>query len=215
MRQFGTILGLVGRLLFGPAVRDLRQQLHRSVQINKSTMRALAPLFVEALVLAEDRRFFWHGGVDLIAICRAAWKNIFHGRLEGASTIEQRLVRRLTGRCERTLRRKISEVFLAANVTQVIPKEEIPALYLATAYFGWRANGIAEACKRHRVNLSNPTPSEAAGLVARIAYPEPQRASKELLERIERRRAHLAARRVDSSRAVRYRARPETSSSAP
>lgn len=202
MRQLGRLIGLVGRIFYGPLIRDLRRQLLQIARAHRTTLEALAPLLVETLVRGEDRRFYWHAGVDPIAICRAAWKTIFRGKLEGGSTIEQQLVRRLTGRFERTLSRKLSEVVLAATVSDVIPKEAVPGLYLSVAYFGWRANGIAEACDRYSVDLSDPTVDEAAALVARIAYPEPQLASEALLRRIERRKAYLIARLRGSARAA-------------
>src|SRR5690242_20336233 len=70
-------------------------------------------LLQELLVSGEDHRHGRHHGFDLIAIARAVWRRIARGKYEGASTIEQQLVRVITGRYERTLRRKVREIGLA------------------------------------------------------------------------------------------------------
>jgi penicillin-binding protein 1C len=59
----------------------------------------IPPLLVHALLAAEDKRFFSHGGVDWIAISRAAWDNARSGRIvSGASTIHQQLIKNTTPR---------------------------------------------------------------------------------------------------------------------
>src|SRR2546427_12721630 len=57
----------------------------------------------ELLVCGEDHRFFRHGGIDTIAVCRAVWRGLVLLRPEGASTIEMQIVRVMSGRFERTL----------------------------------------------------------------------------------------------------------------
>ena len=65
---------------------------------------------VRFLVVAEDHRFYSHSGYDVIGICRAFYKNVFRGKREGASTIEQQLVRVLTEDYRYSFRRKINEI---------------------------------------------------------------------------------------------------------
>jgi membrane peptidoglycan carboxypeptidase len=150
--------------------------------------------FLQALLLSgEDHRFFTHAGIDSIAICRAIWRGVVFQRREGASTIEMQLVRVLTGRYERTLARKVREAALATLLTRVVPKAELPALYIRVGYFGWRMNGYAAACRRLRLNPSFLTSREAAALIARLKYPEPQTPSEHRIAQIDMRGNHLLA----------------------
>ena len=126
------------------------------------------------LIVAEDHRYFLHPGFDVIAICRAIWRRLAWGVVEGASTIEQQLVRVLTRRYERTIPRKVSEILLSTLLTGIVPKRELPALYLYIAYYGWRMNGIKQACQRLNIHLDSMTKKDSASLVARLKYPEPK-----------------------------------------
>src|SRR6267378_715365 len=79
---------------------------------------SIPQVLISALLVAEDHRFYVHGGVDPLAILRAIWHSFYHRRLIGGSTIEQQLVRTLTERKERNLKRKIRELALAFCVSQ-------------------------------------------------------------------------------------------------
>jgi hypothetical protein len=149
-------------------------------------------LIVAAMVIAEDRRFYSHGGTDPVGMCRALFKTIFKRKIEGGSTIEQQLVRLLTADHRKSLRRKFKEIALATRVHRVLRKEQISVAYVASAYYGWRMNGIKQAARRLSVNLSDPTPEEAAQLVARIRYPEPRRPSARTSMLIAKRQAWIA-----------------------
>ncbi len=143
------------------------------------------------LISGEDHRFFSHYGFDLIAILRALWRNFAFNKHEGASTIEQQVVRTLTGNYERTIQRKLKEIFLATLVKNVIPKQDLPGLYLDIAYYGWRMNGFRQACLRLKLDPKNLHISQAASLVARLKYPEPKRASFNRITQIQCRSNHL------------------------
>ena len=152
---------------------------------------SVSPFLSRALISGEDHRYFGHNGIDLIAICRALWRRLAWGVCEGASTIEMQTVRVLTGRYERTLGRKLREMLLATLVTHVIPKEELPAVYLRIAYFGWRMNGLNQACRRLDLNSSFLTLYEAAALIARLKYPEPRQVPLPRRTQISLRVQHL------------------------
>ena len=158
---------------------NLRKTLHSSVLIHK------------LLISGEDHRFFSHGGFDLVAIGRAVYRNLVFNKREGASTIEQQVVRVLTGNYQRTLRRKAREIFLATLVGDIVSKQDLPGLYLDIAYYGWRMNGFHQACLRLRLNPRNLSLSEAASLVARLKYPEPKQAPISRITQIQRRSVHL------------------------
>lgn len=128
----------------------------------------------ELLISGEDHRFFRHFGFDIIAICRAIYRRVGFGIVEGASTIEQQIIRVLSGRYEQTLKRKIKEILLATLITLIIPKRDLPGLYLRVGYFGWRMNNFKEACTRLKISPSNMSLLESASIVARLKYPQPQ-----------------------------------------
>lgn len=145
----------------------------------------------QLLVSGEDHRHAGHPGFDLIAIGRAIWRRVTCGSREGASTIEQQIVRTVTGRYELTFRRKVREIVLAVLVAQRFPKSVLPPVYLAIAYYGWRMNGYRQACRRLQLDPDRLSSQEAAGLVARLKYPEPMTAPLTRRVQIERRGKHL------------------------
>ena len=192
MRLFGTVLGLVGRCLLPDQWKTLSHSLRDArARYLCSSQHSASSLFVIALIASEDRRFMHHRGVDPIAICRAASRLVWSHRVEGASTIEQQLVRVVTARYERTLRRKIREVLLAPLVETVVPKADIPGLYLSVAYFGAQMSGLSQACHRLGVDAARPSLCDAAAVVARITFPEPTKPSPMQAARILRRTEYV------------------------
>jgi membrane peptidoglycan carboxypeptidase len=143
------------------------------------------------LISAEDHRFFSHPGFDLIAIFRCVYLRTMYGRIEGGSTIEQQIVRTLTGQYERTIRRKIKEILLAVLLSSVVPKRDLPGLYLQIGYYGWRMNSFREACLRLGLDARNMSLSAAAGVVSRLKYPEPRLSSPKREAQIGNRANHL------------------------
>lgn len=144
-----------------------------------------------ALIVSEDKRFFRHKGVDPIAVVRAVWSIIARRRLQGGSTIEQQLVRTITGRKELTVTRKIREVVLASLIALSYDKLCIAVTYLFVAYFGWRMNGIYEACERLKINPESSSAAEAAALVARLKYPEPSNPNNARIRNIAQRTDYI------------------------
>ena len=155
---------------------------------------AISPHLVTMLIAAEDHRFGKHPGVDPISICRAVRKTLYCGKKEGASTIAMQLVRVLTGHYERTLKRKLVEMYLAVRLTICVPNVDLPKIYLFVAYFGWRMNGLLQVSRRLNINLSAMTEVEAASIVARLKYPEPQKYNKIRLGKIQARTKHILSR---------------------
>lgn len=152
------------------------------------------PLIAQRLLVSgEDHRHARHPGFDLIAIGRACWRRLSCGTHEGGSTIEQQIVRVLTGRYERTVTRKLREIALAALVARRYPKHRLPAAYLWIGYYGWRMNGYLQACRRLGMPPQSLSSEEAAMLVARLKYPQPREASTHRVLQIERRAKHLRA----------------------
>src|SRR5437870_7062435 len=107
---------------------------HRPVRLDE-TPRVL----IDAVLAAEDHRFFEHGGLDVRALLRAAWANLRAGKVkEGGSTITQQLVKVRLLSPHRTVFRKVREAWLAALVESRYSKERILEAYLNEIYLGQR-----------------------------------------------------------------------------
>ena len=112
------------------------------------TLDQIPPVMIHAFVATEDSRFYEHHGVDPIGIFRAASVALFSGHAsQGASTITQQLARNFFLSPEKTLMRKIKEVFLAIRIEQLLTKDEILNLYLNKIYLGYRAYGVGAAAQ--------------------------------------------------------------------
>lgn len=128
---------------------------------------------VNALVAAEDRRFFEHTGVDPIGVARAARSNLDEGEtVQGGSTITQQLVKNRYLGGEQTFARKIREAVLAQRLEQEFSKEEIIHQYLSSVYFGSSAYGLRSAAEIYfRVEPKDLNPSQAAVIIGTLPSP--------------------------------------------
>ncbi len=100
----------------------------------------------QAILAAEDDRFYRHGGVDYLGVARAAVANLTAGGArEGASTITMQVARNFFLSSEKTLTRKFSEVMLAMKIEHNLSKDQILELYVNQIYLGQRAYGFAAA----------------------------------------------------------------------
>jgi penicillin-binding protein 1A len=114
----------------------------------KVPLSQISPALTEAIVATEDRRFYWHKGVDPISIGRATIRNFTDkGLSEGASTITQQLARTLFLTQERSARRKFREMWLAIQLEQHFTKQELLEMYLNSIYFGEGAYGVEAAAQ--------------------------------------------------------------------
>ena len=103
-----------------------------------------------AFIAVEDARFYEHSGIDPRGILRAAWANITGGGVtEGGSTITQQLAKNAYLTPERTMKRKIQEMFLALQLEREYTKQEILEFYLNQIYFGQGAYGVEAAAKTY------------------------------------------------------------------
>ncbi len=104
----------------------------------------------DAVLAAEDSRFFEHPGVDLVGVGRAALANLLAGGTEqGASTLTMQLAREFFLSPERTYTRKIIEILLAFRIEESLSKEQILELYLNQIFLGKRAYGFAAAAQTY------------------------------------------------------------------
>lgn len=145
--------------------------------LNEDGTRRAAPITFDdipasvrlALLAAEDKRFFTHGGIDFLAIARAAWDNATAGRIvSGASTIHQQLVKNATQRTgRRTFRVKLTEALQARRLAMSWSRENVLAAYLNRISFGNNMTGISTAASGYfHKPLADLTPAESALLAA-------------------------------------------------
>jgi penicillin-binding protein 1A len=99
-----------------------------------------------AIIAAEDERFYEHAGIDYIGVLRAAYANLVAGgRRQGASTITMQVARNFFLSSEKTLTRKLYEALLAFKIEHSLSKEQILELYVNQIYLGQRAYGFGAA----------------------------------------------------------------------
>lgn len=109
---------------------------------------------VDAILTAEDRRFFNHPGIDPAGVFRALWVDVSSRRVsQGGSTLTQQLAKNLYFSGERTLTRKASEAFAAIVLEINYPKERILRAYLNEVYLGQHGaasvNGFGRASRHY------------------------------------------------------------------
>ena len=136
----------------------------------------LPQVLVDAIVAAEDSRFFEHNGFDLPRIVKAALSNLKAGDITGGgSTITQQLIKKTYfPDAQRTYSRKFSEIILAIQADKALSKEEILTLYLNKIYFGrsTRSIGISSASRYYfDKDVSELTLPEAAMLAGSLNSP--------------------------------------------
>ncbi|WP_443089118.1 penicillin-binding protein 1A [Vitreoscilla sp. C1] len=98
-----------------------------------------------AVIAAEDQRFYEHWGVDVVGVARAMVGNLTGGVRSGASTITQQVARNFYLTNEQTLKRKFNEALLAYKIEQNLSKDQILELYFNQIYLGQRSYGFAAA----------------------------------------------------------------------
>ena len=105
---------------------------------------------INAVIVTEDKRFFYHPGVDLKGIARAVYINLKAGRiLQGGSTITQQLAKNLFLTPERSFTRKLHELILSFWLEMRFTKEQILSIYLNRVYLGSGTYGVQAASEKY------------------------------------------------------------------
>lgn len=111
---------------------------------------AIPEKYAECVTTFEDRRFWWHPGVDPISLTRALWQNIRGGKvLSGGSTLTMQVIRLSRDNPSRTILEKIVEMFMATRLELTYSKRHILALYASNAPFGGNVVGLEAAAWRY------------------------------------------------------------------
>ena len=166
-----TIVDRNGKLLRAYAMADGRWRL----PVDAKT--AVDPAYLKLLLAYEDRRFWSHGGVDPLALGRAALQFGTSGHIvSGGSTITMQLARLIEPRRERSVYAKLRQMVRAVQLERQLSKDEILDLYLTQAPFGGNLEGIrAAAIGYFGKEPKRLTLAEAALLVALPQSPERRR----------------------------------------
>ncbi len=124
-------------------------------------------LLKEAILAAEDERFYQHPGIDYVGVLRAAYANLLYGgRRQGASTITMQVARNFFLSSEKTLTRKLYEALLAFKIEHSLSKDQILELYINQIYLGQRAYGFAAASQ---IYFGKPLAELTVGETAMLA----------------------------------------------
>ncbi len=135
----------------GALIGEFGEERRHVVKISAAPQR-----LKQAILAAEDDRFYQHGGVDYTGILRAAYSNFTSGGVrQGASTITMQVARNFFLTKEKTLSRKFSEALLAFKIEHSLSKDEIFELYFNQIYLGQRAYGFGAASQ---VYFGKPLP---------------------------------------------------------
>jgi penicillin-binding protein 1A len=163
----------------------------------ETPVEKLAPILKQAVVAIEDQRFYEHRGVDLVRVAGAMLANLQSGRRgQGGSTITQQLARQSFLTRDKTYRRKLKEVLLAAQIEHSFTKDEILGLYLNKVYFGDGFHGIeAAALGYFGKSASDVSLDEAAMLAGLIQSPSNYMPTEHPQRALARRTTVLAAMR--------------------
>ncbi len=174
----------------------------------------------DAVLAAEDARFYDHPGVDFKGVARAAVENLRDARSQGASTITMQVARNFYLSTEKTFTRKIYEILLALKMESMLSKDQILELYMNQIFLGQRAHGFAAAAEIYFGKaLADLTVAEAAMLAGLPKAPSafnpianPQRATLRQRYVIERMRENgfidAATREAALAQKLRYRPPP-------
>jgi penicillin-binding protein 1A len=133
----------------------------------------ISPNLIKAVLSVEDQRFYEHSGVDAIRVGGAVLRNLEEGRrAQGGSTITQQLARQSFLTRDKSYRRKLKEVIVAAYIERLYSKKEILELYLNKVYFGDGLYGVEAASRGYLAKTaSDLTVDEAALLAGLIQSP--------------------------------------------
>lgn len=212
VRPTTQVLDRNGRLLYEVVDPNAGKQINLSLD-------EIPQACVDAVVATEDERFFYHPGVDPIAVARAAWQYVRAGGIimSGASTITQQLARNLlmepAERYDQSVARKLREQWLALRLEQRYTKDEILALYLNQTYFGNWAFGLEAAAQvffaKPAVQLSRAECALLAGLIQHptgynpLLHPETAKARQLTVLRLMRESGY-----IDAAESTRIAAEP-------
>jgi penicillin-binding protein 1A len=167
-----TIAG-IGNMVRATTLYDVRDRpvfaIFKEQRIEVPLAR-VSPHLVRAVLAVEDQRFYEHRGVDVVRVAAAVLANLRAVRAaQGGSTITQQLARQSFLTLEKSLRRKLRELVLAAQIERLYTKDQILELYVNKVYFGDGFHGAEAAALgffgKHAWELDVAESALIAGLI--------------------------------------------------
>ncbi len=139
---------------------------------NSIKFEDLPDVFINALISGEDARFFSHNGVDLQRIISSLITNVTKGKLQGASTLTQQLIKNTLLDSSKTLDRKLNEIIISLKLEKQLTKEDIIEAYCNNIMFDGVTLGVNNASlKFFNKSISNVNLAEAALLAGIVNAP--------------------------------------------
>ena len=146
----------------GVQIAEFGRERRKLVDFNE-----VPKVLIQAILAAEDDRFFKHQGIDINGILRSAINNILKGsKAQGGSTITMQVARNFYLSSEKTFTRKIYEVLLALEIERKLSKKQILELYINQIYLGKRAYGFASAAQIYFAKSLNKINIAEAAMLA-------------------------------------------------
>ena len=168
------------------ADKKILDELHDGLNRDPVSLSEIPPFVVNTLLAAEDSNFYTHQGVDFIAILSAVLDNL-RGVTRGGSTITSQVAKQAFVGDEISIRRKIAEAVVAAELERRYSKDQILEYYINSIYWGSGAYGIQSAALEYfNKDIRDITLDEAATLVVIIrspAYYNPRKYPERVIER--------------------------------
>ncbi|MBN8697338.1 MAG: transglycosylase domain-containing protein [Bacteroidetes bacterium] len=127
---------------------------------------------VKATISIEDKRFYNHYGHDAFSIIRAVLNNLKGNRRQGASTIEQQIVRTIIKKSEQTFKRKYFEITLSGLLFDRFTKSETINIYLNCYEFQPDVIGVISFCEKENYPIDKLTKKDIYEISARFKYPK-------------------------------------------
>ncbi|MGB8837253.1 MAG: transglycosylase domain-containing protein, partial [Candidatus Acidiferrales bacterium] len=160
---------------------------------------------VDAVLAAEDKRFFEHGGLDIVRVFGAALADLRRGqKAQGASTIDMQVARSFFFTTKREWSRKVKEILMAVEINQRFSKQQIFELYANEVYLGNRGSfairGFGEAAEAYfGRDVRELSLGEEAFLAGIIRAPNRYSSAERHLDRAEESRDRVLAQMVEDS----------------
>ena len=184
-------LSAVGSVFVVSSLRDtkvINKEILRENYISSEVVpdNEIPKYLKEALVSIEDERFYEHNGVDIISLTRSLLHNILSDTTQGGSTIEMQISKNLLTSDDRTMKRKIKDIYYATQMDKFMTKDEILCTYLNNVYFGKSAYGVGKASKVYfGKNVQDLTLAQSAMLVGITNNPAKYKEHREAKKRQE------------------------------
>lgn len=154
--------------------KDDKELIHLSNEhkITPIDLEYVDPLFIKMLLAIEDDKFYQHKGFNIPRIFKSFFNNIINNESSGGSTITQQYIKNTYLSNDKTISRKLKELYYSIKLEQLITKDDILTKYLNCVYFGNNIYGLANASSYYfNKHYSNLNIKEMATLIALINSP--------------------------------------------